>query len=423
MNIAQLMQRLPNRIPGSHDQYIFPPMMYPGPSLMYPNMIIPTTQQLGFGGSISGIRHFPHQFPLPHYYNTGASPSLPTAYANPHIVPTHLEPIFSLADEQLLAGVLREGRGKLNLNESLRSLNGVSNHSTEQWITFYVKNSIRVDSMSSVPVEDSFPKAERSSSSSLPPTRSTQDTKAKSFSSNRRTGSDRGRQYCASKSSITKQMKTPSWTRTQNKRGRDVVPALSPTPPTKIVPAATRGNKYTNEDRVFFKKVLVRQLQEGFRSLGHLAQRLARGAPHHSALSWRSWMRDNPDMIKDIHKVLGQALTPSDLSFVSYDDSEHDDSEHEESEHDQSSLPEFDVNEEDVSLASSESESEIRRRDAVIIAANSGRNKYLPSERRAFAKYIAELTLTEWDDYGLRTPRWRAFQENVRIPAERNGAI
>jgi hypothetical protein len=132
-------------------------------------------------------------------------------------------------------------------------------------------------------------------------------------------------------------------------------------------------------------------------------------APHHSAASWRSWIRDHENVLKNIRlEVLGGDRPSGEPASPTNEEADRGQTTSEDGGASESGS---EVDAASVSLSSSESEGEIRNQDAICL--QSPRLAYLPSEKRAAAKYIAETTLATWD--GLpRAERWRDFQVEVR---------
>jgi G3E family GTPase len=135
-------------------------------------------------------------------------------------------------------------------------------------------------------------------------------------------------------------------------------------------------------------------------------------APRHSNASWRSWIRDNDEEINSLRR----RLTEEGESSESHSSDK--------SNADQSELISEDESEaeslKDVSLSSSESESDIRDRDKKI--SRFSHNAYLPGERQALAKFIADMTLAEWT-HVQKNIAWRKFQKMVGIFQARNYAF
>ena len=133
----------------------------------------------------------------------------------------------------------------------------------------------------------------------------------------------------------------------------------------------------------------------------------SRKAPHHTAGSWRAWLYDNDDIVRSVSReVLGRASVSTEPESIASEE-----------EHGQSSepdyQPEMEVDEAGVSLSSSESEGEIRKQDAIASQCKR-RSTYLPSDKRALAKSIAEVTLAKWKPCERAgNEYWRKFSVKV----------
>ena len=205
--------------------------------------------------------------------------------------------------------------------------------------------------------------------------------------------------------------------------------ARLPTPPNHVVRLAGRKrHKFTEEDRMFFVKLfdylltqnphlgilskeIVSELVKGVSELVcvqplSLTHQWLSQAPHHTPASWRSWIFSHIEEIKTLRR---EVLEQENLSveFHSSDKSNRRDESDADADDDAevrlggvSELKPTDS----VSLSSSENESEGRTQDL--------RNTYLPSEKRALAKYIADMSLAKWDRT-KGTVRWKLFAAKV----------
>lgn len=205
--------------------------------------------------------------------------------------------------------------------------------------------------------------------------------------------------------------------------------ARLPTPPNHVVRLAGRKrHKFTEEDRMFFvrlydylltqkphlgicSKEIVSELVKGVSevncehplSLTH--QRLSQ-APHHTPTSWRSWIFSHLEEIKALRR---EVLEQENLSVESHSSDKGNRREESDADAgDDAEVRSGGVSEskptESVCLSSSKNESEGCTQDH--------RNAYLPSEKRALAKYIADMSLAKWDRT-KGTVRWKLFAAKV----------
>jgi len=102
--------------------------------------------QLSMAGLSPGMAVAP-PYALTHLPNSGALPSFSLQGWYPRTAPApqgNPSPnTFSLDDDNLLAHVIHEDKGKKNLNESLCSLNGVRRFATIQTMTFLANDYLR----------------------------------------------------------------------------------------------------------------------------------------------------------------------------------------------------------------------------------------------------------------------------------------
>ncbi|KAF9270042.1 hypothetical protein L218DRAFT_9026 [Marasmius fiardii PR-910] len=238
------------------------------------------------------------------------------------------------ADEDLLLETLKRHRAQGdNYKDALNSLHGKNGHSASLWKDYYLEHKVRIDEVvlkySDSKEKETEKQQDDSKTSKLvksvkkpviklessPEPLPISSKRARSSNKTRRQSSPPSRKPLASSSrtpseSISKGGKrhtinsltvdAPSYTRELPPPNSEIQipepPSRSPTPPTKIVPHS-RGNKFTEEDRVFFINYISWKLKNDSElSRNDLCELLAEKAPHHSSQSWYSYWSNHHDL-------------------------------------------------------------------------------------------------------------------------------
>ncbi|KAF8530976.1 hypothetical protein JB92DRAFT_323704 [Gautieria morchelliformis] len=398
--------------PHSHGVQPSPQLAFPGSPSYAPMPYLPRS------GMFPNVLY--QQQPSQYFSNVGGNPCLYSTINSSNIFPSplpppqathHTGPGFSAADEQLLARVVSTEKMNLSLAEIFRLLDGTNNHTTSQWSAFYMHNSNRINGLNVDGEKDGDPSESHADlvHATAAAVKSSKP-KSKLASATRHKG----------RALVSHSSDSHSATRGKGRVTKLAVlgrhgPRIRlgtverATPPGYIVPMGG-GYKYTDADKVFFKKTLRLALTKTphiLRNKTDLARELAEGAPHHSMLSWRSWMRDNDEEVMRLgHEVLREVLREAGENPANVSESNNEGPASRTRLGRAQLLAEADS---ESSLMSSDSESEIRAQDDFAgNSSHSGSRVYLPCEKRGLAKYIANITLREWNRMGAA--RWQEFQ-------------
>ncbi|ETW86945.1 hypothetical protein HETIRDRAFT_306287 [Heterobasidion irregulare TC 32-1] len=331
-------------------------------------------------------------------------------------------------DKDILVHALHASSGKgINYRQSLESLNGVNNHTADQWKDYYLENVHHINSLvsklsngpASEPVNHSVkkpiitPPSGQDTNTSLQTARrklphlnhSSSAPQAGSSSSprqcNRRVPgsmnppSDMARSQPTSSESL---MASPSIPTASTSAITPRVPSHEPSPPADIGPAlfwqsGTR-RPFTPKDKTYLNKYMAWALsRDSTLSKAELAKRLAARASHHTESSWAQVI-GNVLLTEDTNKAYKNG---SDKTIEISDD---DDETVEES---LENGPDYDPSDDDPS--------DLESTDDDLAQMGEARSAFTDTDMRMVAKWVASHP--DWEEMSYKE-KWEDLSQRVR---------